>query len=492
MSVQAWHWSESVKTLTPPQYYPHGEMFCPPDVLQSYVRSALLHEGVDAVQFEPGWYFFNLPLPLNKANAAGMRTSGDPQLAYNAQCDAKPTRMLSKVVQALLDPTSDQLPPSDLGAVYDRDQQRYLENDWVKPPLNFASSTLLIHDDSSPPDAALRSYASFADGRRWQENTWAGQPSTESRIGSARSASRIELQGDAVDEVMVVDDHDGQWRLSFLTPWGFDLQNTLPLPPLPGCEVVGVVALNVISALVGPSTHVFDPDELVVASRCSGQKEVSFSLFNMSAGDLYKYIFQYRQVEKAVADGLLNPFLGPSSTGDLLAMGGLRLNTYMLTGAESGRRSVDALCVARGSPASNDTICISCRSSQGSTTSVTLPAGVFRPGLGVGGLSSVGHLAAGDFTQSGRDNLYLLASYSSPGPSGGDIGTRVTVQVWEAGGGSWHPIAGAEQTLAALPPRGLFALRQAMHTLGGKEASRAPASRAAGLPARPAFAAAWV
>ncbi len=248
MSIQSWFWHELTNTLNR-RYYALGENNCPVEILQAYVLKGL-REGASVLQFEPSWYFFNEDLAVY-----------GPKLGVYAQKpDRTETLVMKRLTHTLLHPDDPSNPPHDLSAIFDRNQQRFLENSLSNPPCNYSQSTLLVAETGKP----LQCYDSYSYGPRWMAQS-------RDRYGEwlfggdVLSIHRIELQGDGIDDILIVK-RDAHGRL---TAELYD-QNSVRIGDCGSIlddnsegRFVGLTTAN----LVPEVTACGDPDEIIVARR---------------------------------------------------------------------------------------------------------------------------------------------------------------------------------------------------------------------------------
>ncbi len=264
LSIQSWFWFELVNTLHG-HYLPAGEMDCPEEVLGTYVLKGL-REGAAILQFEPSWYFFNEQAPYAKLRQTLCR--GEPEYA------ARPA--LTRLVQILLHPDAPGAPPGRLESLYDRDQQRLLENDPLRPPRTYAETTLLLAlspaRTSEPPAVVCFDFTS--SGARWRERTVERVPAP--MLSGISQVCRADLAGSGVDGIAGIT-HDG--RLAMFTDCGaLQGEQVIGQPTTEGL-VVGLCSANLVQEVVDQD----DPDEVVVLRQVPGRTEVSFCLYGRDA-----------------------------------------------------------------------------------------------------------------------------------------------------------------------------------------------------------------
>ncbi len=250
MSIQSWFWHELTNTLNK-KYYRIGENNCPVEILGSFALKGL-REGASILQFEPAWYFFNTGIPYWHI--------ADEDAAREEARDCSGALAFHRLKEMLLDPGAPTNPSPDLENMFDTNQQRFVENDITDPPRIYSQSTLGIIG-AGGPQAVLDFYS---DGRRWvrQDRYRFGRQVFGGRV---RDICRIELQGDGVDELIVVKEaEDGQMKAEI-----YD-QNSRLVGQID--DVVGdnedgrfvcLATANLVAEVVGEG----DPDEIVVIRR---------------------------------------------------------------------------------------------------------------------------------------------------------------------------------------------------------------------------------
>lgn len=248
MSVQSWFWHELTNVLNA-RYYLLGENNCPVEIMQSYVLKGI-KEGASILQFEPSWYFFNQTMGYYWMHPSTYERS-----------DNNSERMVFKrLKQVLMDPDNPNNPPADLSLIFDCDQQRFHENCASNPPKNYSQSTLNIlkRSDGKTVNASFDFYSS---GRRWmrQDEYRYGEWVFD---GDVIDIQRIELQGDAVDDILVLKrDKDGKLFIeAYDTNSGLIGTDTELTAPDKDGEFFGMVTANIIPETVGQG----DPDEIIV------------------------------------------------------------------------------------------------------------------------------------------------------------------------------------------------------------------------------------
>ena len=264
MSVQSWFWFELVNTLHG-HYLPAGEMDCPEEVLGTYVLKGL-REGAAILQFEPSWYFFNEQGPNPKSRQTLCRC--EPEYA------ARPG--LTRLIQILLHPDAPSAPPGRLESLYDRDQQRLLENDAIRPPRTYAESSLLLAlspaRTSKPPAVVCFDFTS--SGAQWRERTTERVPAP--MLSGMSQVCRVDFTGGGADEIVGIT-RDG--LLSTFTGWGTVRGEQVIGQQTKEGMVVGLCAANFVQEVVGQD----DPDEVVVARQAPGRTEVAFRFYGRDA-----------------------------------------------------------------------------------------------------------------------------------------------------------------------------------------------------------------
>ena len=259
LSIQTWFWHELTYTVNR-KYYLLGDNSCPAEVMGTYIMKGL-HEGAEVLQFEPPWYFFNMD-----------RGTYYPATSYEVSPDYSERLAFKRIKHILLNPDDPNNPSYELGKYFDRDQQRFFENDSSNPPLNYTQGTLGILLNSGDK----RYYDSYCDGTRWRR-------SDENRYldsvfdGNVLDVMRIELlQGDGIDELMVLKQNGSGRLIQFYTqdssPAGSD--TTIANDNQDGA-FVGMTAANLISE---PNNET-DADEIVVARKPATGTKVNLRVY---------------------------------------------------------------------------------------------------------------------------------------------------------------------------------------------------------------------
>lgn len=234
MSIQSWFWHEMTNTLTG-RYYFTGELACPVEVLVAYSKKGI-REGASVLQFEPSWYFFNEEMPGNTKTRS----------SYEKKPDYSPRVALSRLTEALLAPEKSGV-PDRLEPIFDPDQQRFHENDAKAPPRNYAETTVNLLAKVS-----ATAFASYSFAPKWKRQSIDQWPAA-TFAPNAKFVRRCEIDGDGVDEVLVL----GPQKVEFLTQNGSPME--VDFPNLR--DVVGITTANLVQNVIGPG----DPDEIVVA-----------------------------------------------------------------------------------------------------------------------------------------------------------------------------------------------------------------------------------
>lgn len=240
MSVQSWFWHELTFTLTG-HYYSLGELACPEEVLSAYVRQGL-RDGASIFQFEPSWYFFNEAIP----GRLGAKAS------YERTDDMSEKLAFKRLKKELLGTDPSQI-PNRLEAIFDRDQQRFHENDAANPPKMFAQTTLTMMN----PKGVSACYDRYSFKAGWLRND-ADRILPGIIENSTSVFDRCELDGDGVDEILAWNNN----KVRFYNANSGELDVDLDLSNIEG-EVVDVVAANLVQEMIGGG----DSDELIVAYR---------------------------------------------------------------------------------------------------------------------------------------------------------------------------------------------------------------------------------
>ncbi|MCX7018409.1 MAG: hypothetical protein NTY46_05305 [Candidatus Sumerlaeota bacterium] len=280
MSIQSWFWHELTATLHY-QYYVLGENNCPVEILESYVLKGLA-EGADVLQFEPPWYFFNMEFH-NAPDFAGAR---------EGQADYSGRIAMKRLKRTLLDPARFGAPPRDLGRMFDRNQQRFLENDITNPPLNYSQCTVvgLSRQTTAPVVWDSTCYR--------REFAAAGEPRFIPELFPGGSGvKRIELQGDGVDE-MAVEIGAGTGRIVRFIDQnsGVRGEDAGMIADNPDGRVVAWTTANLIPSRIGGG----DPDEIVVArSDAIGRTSLKVCAIQSVSPDRLK--FQFAEAAESTA-----------------------------------------------------------------------------------------------------------------------------------------------------------------------------------------------
>lgn len=240
MSVQSWFWHELTFTLTG-HYYSLGELACPEEVLSAYVRQGL-RDGASILQFEPSWYFFNEAIP----GRLGAKAS------YERTDDMSEKLAFKRLKKEFLGTDPSQI-PDRLDAMFDRDQQRFHENDAANPPKMFAQTTLTLMN----PKGVSACYDRYSFKAGWLRND-ADRILPGIIENSISEFDRCEIDGDGVDEILAWNKN----KVRFYNANSGELDVDLDLSNIEG-EVVDVVAANLVQEMIGGG----DSDELIVAYR---------------------------------------------------------------------------------------------------------------------------------------------------------------------------------------------------------------------------------
>ncbi len=327
MSIQSWFWHEMTSTLHY-QYYVLGENNCPVEILESFVLKGLA-EGADVLQFEPPWYFFNMEYH-NAPDFAG---------AHEGRADYSERIAMKRLKRTLLHPSRPGAPPADLGRIFDRNQQRFLENDITNPPLNYSQCTVVALASGTTAPAVWDST------RHRPEFAAADDPRFLPGIFAAGAkVKRIELQGDGVDEIAEeVGVGTGRVVRFIDQNSGVRGEDARMIADSPDGRVVAWTAANLIPWTVGGG----DPDELVVArSDASGRTSLKVYTVQSVAPDRLR--FQFAEAAEPTATLALRRagmarVVPPG--GSLVALWGLRTSGAMRSSDQW--RAPDALAWAR-------------------------------------------------------------------------------------------------------------------------------------------------
>lgn len=248
MSIQGWFWHELSYTLTG-RYYFAGEIACPVEVLEAYSKKGL-REGASVLQFEPSWYFFNEDMPgKNKSRST-----------YEKRPDYSPRVALKRLTETLLNPEKSEV-PDRLEPIFDPNQQKFHENDFTAPPLNYADVSVNLLSKNSV--AAYVGYSFAPKLKRQAITQW---PSDTFR-SDAKFIRRVEVDGDGIDEVLIADAE----KMNFINQHGGTLDVAFPKTEAP----IGIASANLVQNIVGPG----DPDEIVVASRKGSSTQITLQVY---------------------------------------------------------------------------------------------------------------------------------------------------------------------------------------------------------------------
>lgn len=329
MSIQSWFWHEMTYTLTG-HYYLSGELACPVEVMLAYVGKGL-REGAAVLQFEPGWYFFNEEM-LGKPDYPGV---------YEQAPDFSERLALKRLKQMLLNPTPASTPPDRLDALFDRHQQRFHENDYTDPPKNYAQSTLGLAWSSQGSKPILSCFDFYSYGPRWLSQdkdrfgTWLFE-------GGVEAAQRIELEGDGVDELLIIRrETGGKRRITFYNQnSGWMGEDELIATDNAEGTFVGLTTANVIPETVGQG----DPDEIIVARKPHSGARINLQIYKMTriAGD--QLSFRYTPLPSDQNRTLLERLVDPASlqAERFVGITGLRADARLFA---NNTRSTDHLVV---------------------------------------------------------------------------------------------------------------------------------------------------
>jgi len=254
MSVQSWFWHELTFTLTG-HYYSLGELACPLEILSAYINQGL-RDGASILQFEPSWYFFNEAIPGRLGAKASFEQTDDMSEKLG----------LKRLKKELLD-TKPSWIPDRLDAIFDRDQQRFHENDVANPARMYSQTTVTIMNPKGVP----ASYDRYSFKSGWLRND-ANRILQGIVKNSTSVLDRCELDGDGVDEILVWNNS----KVSFLNANCGELDVDLDLGGIKG-DVVDVVAANLVREMVGGG----DADELVAAYR--QDSTIKLQVYQMAA-----------------------------------------------------------------------------------------------------------------------------------------------------------------------------------------------------------------
>lgn len=331
LSVQSWFWHELTSTVNG-VYYLLGEVQSPPEILQAYTKFGLAH-GAAVIQYEPDWYFFNNDPPyLNYAiGQVGHHSSLEEGLEERGAARLS-LRLLKESLLAY--PNGGQI-PSDLDRVFDRNQQRFHENDHRNPPMMFSRTGLIAH---APGDGGSRT-ASF-ESHHWSTDWRATDHTPYSRILAGRSflaATRVEVSGDALDELAILSQVADGVHLEIYAPWGGRAHESII--PVEG-RLLGATAANLIVAPTYREGR--DPDELILAVEDRESGRVGFHVYHLHSSVVDPYALEVRRADPEEEAAALGTRLaeGLKNSGHFHAIASTRPSKVM---AADGRRERDAL-----------------------------------------------------------------------------------------------------------------------------------------------------
>ncbi len=265
MSLQNWMWAEMTASITG-KYYMYGELFCPEEILGSYILKGL-GEGATYFQFESSPSFFNMQVPY---------VSTAQSCQYEQQPDYTGTNYLKRLKHILLNPQDADNPAAALSSYFDTNLTKLMENDAANAPKTYLQNTLGVLWD----DQTVDYYDFYNDGR-----TWVGQ--NENRFGSYVFSSdkdltcRFDLQGDGVDEFVVVKNTDSAGRQLYLyNCFGGLMANdsSIAADNSEG-SFVALTTANLEQKVTGEG----DPDEIVVARRKAGDSTINLRVYRVAS-----------------------------------------------------------------------------------------------------------------------------------------------------------------------------------------------------------------
>ncbi|MHB0997650.1 MAG: hypothetical protein ACYC27_00270 [Armatimonadota bacterium] len=325
VSIQSWFWHELNNQLNM-RYYLLGENNCPVEVLQAYILKAL-HDGASVIQFEPSWYFFN----------EGLRIYGDNVTVCEQKSDYTERLAMKRIKHTLMNPNNLSNPPYDLSKIFDRNQQRFIENSLSDPPINFSQSTFAVFESGK---SQPKCYDSYIYGPTWKAQhldrygSWIYD-------GNVISMHRIELQGDGIDEILVV--KRGQNSQPFVEI--FD-HNSIRIGDCPGMlddnnegQFVTLTAANLITE----STSRCDPDEIIVARRQKSGDKLNLRVYKAVSDSDGRSHVEYRPLSDEANLRIFSRLTDASSpNADFIGLLGIRNESVMYS---DFTRSLDTLAV---------------------------------------------------------------------------------------------------------------------------------------------------
>lgn len=195
---------------------------------------------------------------------------------YEIAPDYSETQWFKRFKSMILNPSAPDNPSADLSDYFDTDQTKFLENDIAAPPDHYSQSTIGIAWEDEE-----RSYYDFYnDGRTWvsQDDYRYGDYLFD---GDRVALTRLNLQGDGVDRLLVVKRNEEEELDALIyTPNGGLLHTDAALArDNAEGEFVGITAANLIAERV----FTWDPDEIVVARRKTGDSTINLRVYKVSS-----------------------------------------------------------------------------------------------------------------------------------------------------------------------------------------------------------------
>lgn len=298
--------------------------------MAAYVKDGL-RQGASILQFEPGSFFFNEPMH-GKPDFSG---------AWEQAPDHSERLALKRLRQALLDPGGTANAPDRLDVVFDRNQQRFHENDVSDPPIDYAQTTLGFSwlGQRTKPVHAWFDFYSY--GIRWLDQS-------ENRLGDwlfrspTQAIHRIEIDGDGVDEFLTIEpERDGVRRVTFYNQNCGRLGEDLSIArDTADGTFVGLTTANLIPEIVGQG----DPDEIVVARRPANGDSIRLRVYKMTSASADRTSFRYEAVSDDQNRTLIASTINAASLHAKTYVGieGMRSDARILA---NGIRSTDRLAV---------------------------------------------------------------------------------------------------------------------------------------------------
>lgn len=287
MSIQSWFWHELMR-VSSGRYYPLGETLMPVEVMGTYALKGL-KDGADVLQFEPPWYLFNM-----EVYQSGVSPSPSN---YEVAPDYSGRLALKRLKQYLLHPELPQHPPDVFSAYFDTDLTKLRVNAASNPPNMYNQTTVGLLASNGEHEY----YDFYNDGRTLMpqhENRFR----TELFQGDVVGVQRMELQGDAIDELVVLKrDGKGRSRSSFTTPTADIIQkdSVIAADNQEGA-FVALATANLLREVVGKG----DPDEIVILRENGGVLVPTIYEVASAANDWSS--FTLRALPQAVTDTLLS------------------------------------------------------------------------------------------------------------------------------------------------------------------------------------------